>query len=245
MATRAAPVRRMAGEHIFYSGMAIAMVLVLIAGFLPSYYARGIVDAGHPLLPLSWLAHVHGLLFTVWMLLYLVQTLLAGSGRRDLHMKLGILGFVMLPPMIVVALGVSIYGIARKSGPPIVPPESWYAIPIFAMLTFAVLIGWALAKRRDVQSHKRLMLMAMICMTGPGFGRMPWPAWVPGPVIIFGFSDLFLLALVSFDLARQGQLHKATIRGGAFLIALQIAPIAVWQMEWWIGFARWSDGLVA
>jgi len=42
--------------------------------------------------------------FTAWMLLFLVQTLLISAGRADMHRQLGLASLVLLPVMIVVAI---------------------------------------------------------------------------------------------------------------------------------------------
>ncbi|WP_156405401.1 hypothetical protein [Sphingomonas sp. Root710] len=234
-----------ASERRFYAGMAIAMIAAIVIGFAPSYYMRGIVPAAYPLPSITALMHLHGALFTSWMLLFLAQVLLVSGGRPDIHRKLGLLAVAMLPAMIVVGTLAGLYQVARASGPPIVPPLSWLSIPLLSVPVYGGLIGWALVKRRDPQTHKRLMLIAMIEMTSPGFGRMPWPALVPGPVILFGFSNLFLVALIVWDYRRNGGIHRATAIGGGIMVASQVFRIATWQTEAWLSFARWAVSWVA
>ncbi|KKC26745.1 hypothetical protein WP12_07360 [Sphingomonas sp. SRS2] len=225
--------------------MAITMVLSIVAGFAPSYYMRGVVPAAFPLPSITPLMHLHGVLFTAWMLLFLVQTLLVTNGRPDIHRRLGLTAVAMLPAMIVVGTLASLYQVIRASGPPMVPPLSWLSIPLLAVPVYAGLIGWALVKRRDSQTHKRLMMIAMMEMTSPGFGRMPLPAFIPGPVVLFGFSDLFLVALIAWDYKQKGRIHRATAIGGGIMIASQIFRLATWQTETWLAFARWSVSFVS
>ncbi len=68
------------------------------------------------------------------MLLFLAQMLLISSGRTDGHRRLELIGLVLLPIMIAVALFASLEAVARASGPPIVPPLSWLAVPLIAMI---------------------------------------------------------------------------------------------------------------
>lgn len=245
MATRAGGTHRLSAERWFFGGTAIAMAGSIIIGFLPSYYLRGVVDPGHPIPSLTPLVHLHGLIFTGWMLLYVAQVLLISADRRDLHRRLGMASVGLLPAMVAIALVSALYQVGRASGPPIVAPLSWLAIPLISVPVFAGLIGAGLTKRWDAASHKRYMFLAMLEMTSPGFGRWPWPAFVPGPVIIFGFSDLFLLALIGWDLKRHGRLHRATLIGGGIVLASQVLRFAVWQTGPWLSFARWAAGLVA
>ncbi|MGC6330619.1 hypothetical protein [Rhizorhabdus sp. FW153] len=244
MASRADAARAMSAERWFFGGTAIAMAASIVIGFLPSYYLRGVIDPGHPIPSLTPLVHLHGLIFTAWMLLYVTQVLLVSADRRDLHRRLGMATVGLLPAMIAIALVSALYQVGRASGPPIVSPLSWLAIPLISVPVFAGLIGAGLARRWDSASHKRYMFLAMIEMTSPGFGRWPWPAFVPGPVVIFGFSDLFLMALIGWDLKQRGSIHRATLIGGGIMVGSQVARFAVWQTEPWLAFARWAAGLV-
>jgi hypothetical protein len=246
MATRSPALSRWNAERLFYSGMALAMLATIFIGFAPSYYLRGLVGpyGPVPLLPMTPVSHLHGILFSAWTALFVMQTLLVSGGRPDIHRKLGLIGFALLPAMIVVALLAALYGAVRHAGPPIIPPLQFLAVPLFDIPVFATLIGVALWKRREAQTHKRLMLLTMVGMMGPAIGRLPLPAMLPPPVVIFGIPDLFLLALVAWDFASRGRLHKATVWGGALLVGSQVLRVAVMTTPVWLAFAAWAVGLV-
>lgn len=244
MATRNPARSRQNAERLFYSGMALAMVATIFIGFAPSYYLRGLVEPYAPFLPMTTLSHLHGVLFTAWALLFVGQTLLVSGGRTDIHRKIGLAGFALLPAMIVVALLASLHGAIRHAGPPMIPPLQFLAVPLFDIPVFAILIGTALWKRREAQTHKRLMYLTMVGMMGPAIGRLPFPATLPPPVVIFGLPDLFLLALVAWDFASRGRLHPATIGGGALIVGSQVLRIALMATPAWLAFAGWAVGLV-
>ena len=90
------PVRE-AGTHdrLFYGGMAIAMGLTVFAGFSSTYYLRFFAGGPEATLtggPFSALVHVHGALFTAWVLLFIVQTALVARRRVAVHRRLGVAG---------------------------------------------------------------------------------------------------------------------------------------------------------
>ena len=60
-------------EHIFYTGIASAILLTILTGFGASYYRRAA--------PFSALVYLHASVFTVWVLLFFVQTALVAAGR--------------------------------------------------------------------------------------------------------------------------------------------------------------------
>ena len=104
MASHPAHTRAISSDRWFFGTATLAMTAVIVIGFLPSYYMRGVIPAPHPLLPMTTLVHIHGAVFTAWMLLFLVQTLLISAGRADMHRQLGLASLVLLPVMIVVAI---------------------------------------------------------------------------------------------------------------------------------------------
>lgn len=244
MATRSPSLPRRNAERLFYSGMAFAMVATIFIGFAPSYYLRGLVEPYAPSLPMTTLSHLHGVLFSAWTLLFVAQTWLVAGGRTDIHRQLGLAAFGLLPAMIVVAALASLHGAIRHAGPPMIPPLQFLAVPLFDIPVFATLIGVALWKRREAQTHKRLMFLTMVGMMGPAIGRLPFPATLPPPVIIFGLPNLFLLALVAWDFASRGSLHKATLWGGAFILGSQLLRMALMTTPAWLAFATWAVNLV-
>ena len=74
-----APLRHPAAyDRLFYGSMAVILALVVFAGFGPTYYFR--FGSGGPQAtvsgaPFTLLVHLHGALFTTWVLLFVVQTL--------------------------------------------------------------------------------------------------------------------------------------------------------------------------
>lgn len=239
-----APAAARGRERRFFAGMALVMLATVIIGFAPSYYLRGFVTPYAPILPMTPLVHVHGLLFSTWLLLFVAQTQFVAAGRTDIHRKLGIAGFVLLPAMIVVGTLAALHGALRASGPPIIPPMSFLAVPLFDIISFPVLIGTALMLRSQPQTHKRLMYIAMTGMMAPAVGRLPMPAFLQNPVGIFGPSDMFLVPLLAYDLIARGRLHPATIWGSLFLVGTQVFRLAIMGSEPWLAFARWATGLV-
>lgn len=237
--------RRLSGERIFYTGMAAAILAMVLIGFAPTYYLRGLIDAGHPLAPMTPLVHLHGIVFSAWILLFMTQTSLVAAGRTDLHRRLGVFGAALAAVMVLLGIVVSLYGIHRPTAPMGISPLSWLAIPLLDVPVYGGLIAAALLNRRTPQSHKRLMLIAMIGMLSPAIGRMPWPPTIAGPLTIFGFPDLFLIPLIAWDLKTRGKLHPATIWGGAFLISFQVLRITIWETDGWLAFARWAGSLTA
>lgn len=245
MATRVAGRPGLPAERRFYVTMAAAIVATVFAGFAPSFYLRGLVPTYAPVLPLTWLVVLHGLIFSSWVLLFITQVGFVSARRTDLHRRLGMAGFGLIAAMIVVAVLTALNGVARGNAPPGLSPLAWLAVPLLDVPVFAGLIGAGLLNRRKPQVHKRFMLVSMIGLLPPSIGRLPWPAVLPFPVIIIGGQLAFLVPLALWDLKTRGRIHWVTITGAIVLVGSWMFRFAIWETPAWLSFAGWAASWVA
>ena len=228
------PARRMGGRS-FYVCLAIAFAILVAIGFGPTFYLKPVLAAP----PLTALITLHGFMFTAWILLLIVQTTLVAKGRTDVHRRLGILGAVLAAGMVGVGLKTAIAAVARGVSPPGAPPPlSFFAIPFFSIVLFAIFIGLAIALRRDTATHKRLMVLGTAAIMGAAIARLPFGA-AGIPPVFFAIADLFLVAGIIHDWRTMGRVHRAYVWGGLLLVASQPFQLAILGTEAWIGFARW------
>lgn len=223
-------------EHIFYPAMAAGIALTVLGGFAPTYYLRPLF--GHP--PLPWLVHIHGFVFTSWIVLFAVQTSLIATNRTRIHRRLGVAGAVLAALVVVLGTTTAIYGANHGAGPPGIPPLVFLAIPLGDMVVFATLAGAGLRFRRRPDVHKRLMLLATIGLLAAPIARIPFP--MRGPLVFFGLADLFLVPCVLFDLATRGRVHRATALGALLIVASQPLRLMISGTDGWMAFARWVTG---
>lgn len=224
-------------ERLFFSGMAVASLLTVLAGFSRSYYLNAWAASPFVMTPLL---HWHGVVFTAWMLLLVMQTSLVAANRRDVHRRLGVAGvglgiaMIVLGPMVAITRTAS--GLVADLGP---PPLVFLAVPLVGMVVFAALFAAALYfTRRDLAAHKRLMLLATVEVVTAAVARLPVvDAW--GPLGFFGVTNLFVLALVAYDFLIRKRVHPATLWGGLFLVASQPLRLMIGGSEAWMAFAGW------
>jgi len=237
MATSLTGSSRLTSERWFYLGTASVMLALVILGFGPSYYYTPFAERP-PMLPMTPLVHLHGLIFSLWLLLFIWQTSLVSAGQVALHRKAGPVALLLLAGMVVSSGLAGLHGVARASGPPDIPPLSWLAVPLLAIPFFTGFILAALYFRRKPQTHKRLILLAMIPMLPPAIGRM-----FPGPPGMVAGPALFILALLAWDLASSRRVHPATAIGGPLALVCLILPMLIWDSAAWLAFASWASGL--
>ena len=223
-------------ERLFFMGMAVAMVLTVFAGFSRTFYLRSYFQT-QPLIPLLIL---HGVVFSSWIALTVIQTTLVATKRIRTHMRLGIAGGVLATLMIVIGTVTAVVRAKGASPIPGVNPLSFLTIPLGDLLVFAILVGSAFYFRRRVDVHKRLMLLATIGLLPAAVARLPI-GFIEngGPLTFFGLADLFIVPCLIFDFVTRGRPHRATVLGGLLIVTSHPLRLVIGNTHAWLAFAAW------
>jgi hypothetical protein len=233
---------RWTAERRFYTGMALAMFAAVYLGFARTFFLRPWFP-GVPA-PTEPIFYLHGAFFTAWCVLLVLQPSLVAVGRTDVHRKLGAFGAAIAAVMVVLGIAGALVAARRATGfigVPI-PPLQFLIIPIGDVALFAAFVALAIAKRRDPQAHKRLMLLATVNLLGAGIARWPFSFMAVGPPMFFAIADLFIVAIAAWDFASRGRLHPATLWGGLAIVVAQPLRLALSGTGAWLAFAHWATG---
>jgi hypothetical protein len=219
MATLAMDVRptRSSREERFFMTSAIAMAVVIIAGF--SFNA--IMGRSTIYSPIS--VHVHGLLFMGFLGLYVTQNALVATGNVAVHKRLGWLSAVLIPAMIVAALYVIVAMLRRGAVPFFFTPIYFLTMDTMILTSFVALVVAAIRLRRRTDWHRRLMFCGMAAFTGNGLGRLlPMPLLIPyaGEAAVAASLVFPAWGLIS-DRRREGRVHPAWLWGIGVILAGQ------------------------
>jgi hypothetical protein len=201
-----------------YYGLALAIAVVMFAGFARNYYLRAWLGTR----VITVMVHVHGLIMTMWVVLFIVQTLLVARHRVDLHRKLGVFGAVLAA--VVFGLGVyTIAGSIERQQPQAGPwlfTELFVAFDGVSLVAFFCLVVTALLYRRQREIHKRLMLIAMISLLPPALGRLVANFTHQNvELIVLGLMYSSISACLLFDGLRHRRLNPAFATAGVLVIA--------------------------
>ncbi|HXT73986.1 MAG TPA: hypothetical protein VN785_09060 [Candidatus Angelobacter sp.] len=224
-------------EHLFFSGMALVILAVVLRGFARTYFLAGVFHAPLP----NLLIHIHGAVFSSWIFLLIAQTSLVSAGRVDIHRRLGIAGFLLACAMVVLGILTATGALARGVALPGMDAKTFYAVPMLNMLLFATLIFFAFRARFQPAAHKRIILIATIALTPAAFTR--WPSAHLNAQVAFLFTYILLLCLVAYDLWSMRRIHRATAWAGAFLIFVAQMSLIIGGAAAWHAFATWAQPL--
>jgi len=228
-------------DRRLYKLAAILIPLIVLAGFARTYYLKPFFNT--PDIP-GRIVHLHGIIMTAWVVLFIAQVSLVAKRRTRLHQRLGILGGVLAALVVIVGTLTALFAAARghTPGPPAL---QFLIIPLGDMLVFTVLVGLALYYRRKLDVHKRLMLLAAINITTPAIARIQLGFIINGgPLAFFGLTDLCLLVAVAFDTIKNRRLHPVFLWGSIFLIVMQPLRLLLASTDVWMNFAAALVALV-
>ena len=230
-------------------------ILIVLTGFIPDSMMKvAAVQAGErPPFPL--VLHMHAVLMGSFLLLLLTQTVLMATGRRALHMRVGILAFALVPALVVVGLilAPTMYyqtWDALQTAPPqaqaklqalLSRQENIKLLQLRIGLLFPLFIGIALkARGASAGLHKRMMLLATAIPLPAAIDRMTWlPNTFPASPVA---TDLYILVAVSplfvWDVVRNRRVHEAYWIWLAVYVPFALLVYGLWDTPWWHATAR-------
>ena len=221
------------------AGIAVAFS---IAAFAPSMLSTGRRNG-----PLTGLLMAHGILYLAWLLLFLLQSLLAVSRQLKVHRALGTASIGLAAAMAVLGYQATI-AMGRRgfdlSGDISAQQDPLAAIgfPLLDVIMFLALFTAAYLYRRRPEIHKRLMLLTTFAALMPApithltghfaifQGRIPFT-----PIIV----TLFLFAGAISDLTRLRRVHPVFLwLPTAIFIVENVCFVKIFPSPGWHGFAR-------
>jgi len=222
-------------DHWFFSITAWLMLGTVFLGFAHTYYLAGVFHAPLP----SLIIHVHGAVFSSWILLLIAQTTLVSAGRTDIHRKLGIAGFCLACLMVILGTLAGANALVRGFTPPGLDAKTFYIVQVTDMLIFATLIFFAFRLRKNSPAHKRLIFIATTGLLLAAVARWPIPGIQGNVIASMPVTYVFLVALAIYDFWSTRRVHRATIWAGAFLIIVQQIRVPIGFTAPWHHFADW------
>lgn len=220
MATLAVTIEEPARAERFFGTLAIAMALIVFAGFTTHLLAGRSTFAS----PLR--VHLHALAYMGWTCIFVAQSWLATRGPFPLHRQLGWIAVAWLALLIVTGLAVILAVVRGGTSPFFFQPQHFLIANPLSILLFVGLTLAAIRMRHRTDWHARLHICGMTMIMGPAFGRLlPMPLLIP-----YAFQSavaaavIFPLVGMVRDLRRTGRVHPAWWWGLACLAALVAVP---------------------
>ena len=223
----------------FFIAMALLFIIFAVAGFVLDYL---LLRQQH--ISIFWFAHVHGVIMTAWLLVYLVQAILANSGQLQLHRKLGLFS-VGLGILVWLSMGVVIWH--SNITMPGYAMAAWANLLLLGsyMMLFALFFAWGIVARKNAGTHKRLLYTATMVAIAAGYNRLlftlgapPTLSWFahgtrsgfPNPSGMLLYGDLLLVPLFIYDSLLLQTVHKTTWLSTLIIVIIHLILLLSWRL---------------
>lgn len=226
-------------DQIFFLRFALFLGVFILFGFA-QFTARGFAS------PLSAppMVHLHGGLMFGWVGLFIVQNLLVHRGQLAIHRKLGWTSVALVPVIVFTGIFVAVEAVRLNRVPPFFTDAYLLALTGISVLTFAAVVGWAIAVRKQVQWHRRAMLGAMIVLSEPALGRLlplplmnGWGQW--GTLVC---QLLMVAVLAHHDRKVLAAVHPAT---RVVAVTILVSHIIFEALAVYPPFVAFAQGIAA
>jgi hypothetical protein len=219
-----------------YGLTGLAVLVIALIGFSRTYYLRTWFDVP----PLTMRLHLHGLALTLWLGLFLVQTMLISVGRRSLHRRLGFAGVGVAAAVMVTTYMTAIEAAHLDGSRGVITAADRLYSTVVVLILFGVFVAAGTLSRKHPVIHKHSMLLATIAIVGPAATRAT--VLLLGRGIrdphVFVMSALLLAAVIS-DWRTRGRPHWWLVCGAFVLIASQVTRRMIGGTEAWALIGNW------
>ena len=216
----------------FYIAITLVLIATVVRGFWPSYF--GPLLSGGVTRP--WIIHVHGAVFSGWMVLLLAQVSLVASGRVRLHRRIGNVGIAYGALVLGIGLVVSFAApvLHVRAGEWTVDRAAGFMLlPLVDMVLFGGFFGAAIAYRKRPAIHKRLVLAATVALAFAAVARMSFES--PFVFLLVWLSPLF--AAMVFDVVAHRRIHPVHYISVA-VMGVAFVRIFFMESEGWLRIGR-------
>jgi hypothetical protein len=223
----------------------VVMALFVFAGFSLTYWQPMVTGKLAPTPPF---VHIHGSLFSLWMLLLMTQAFLVNTRRVALHKSLGLFGIAVATAMIVTGLILALF--FGKVG--FANPSPDYATLMYlsymAVFCFALLFVLAIRNTGRPENHRRLILLATIPLLPPGINRLYMVmGHLSAPPVLATYltMDAIALAILIHEWRKTGKLSATTLVGSSVILLQQLLHAPIVNSTWFANFNEALVGLVS
>ncbi len=223
-------------QRPLYSALGVLMILIAAAGFVPESIWMVRVHA----VPRYAIVHVHAVVFAGWLLLFLLQAVLAATGHILWHRRMGniLLAYALLMFAAGVLVTLNRFFYEEQAGALAVARKTNLS-PVLDMLVFPPFFCVAWLYRHKPEIHKRLMVVtATIVLYAAVVRIIPVRASHSIVVTMVVWSLPILVGMVH-DLLTKRAVHQAYVVGLMAIVVLSMRPMLEDSAPW-KGATNWA-----
>jgi len=190
----------------------------------------------HPAVPK--IVHVHAIATTLWLLTATALVLMVESGNVSLHRRLGWFAAGYAALVVVIAPWSELSWQALNLQTPGTLPPEFLSIAFSGVICMAVLLPWGVLIRRNSAAHRRVLILATICISDAGFARMvglfrPAPTTFLGTYFFYEGGTLLLILLMFLWDWKRDRVMKQFLGAASLFAAVSLIATGLYFNETW------------
>ncbi|MGV3590984.1 MAG: hypothetical protein ACO1PZ_04790 [Gammaproteobacteria bacterium] len=224
----------------FFLCMTLVMAVFVFGGFGMTYFwplATGTFPPAPPVV------HLHGIVFSSWIVLLVAQAALVNVRNVAMHRSLGMFGIALATAVMFMGALITLLGGAGLPAG-VDPGANYYHgmyLGILAVTGFGTLFTLAIRTVRRPEIHRRMILFATLLILPPGVHRM---YMVPFGLAEFPVTAMYLtldvlaLAILVHEWRTNGRIGVYSMIGAGWLLLQQLLHFPVIESMWFADFVR-------
>lgn len=201
--------------------------------------------------PVPWIVHVHAIATILWLLIATALVLMVETGNVRFHRSFGWFAAGYAAIILVIAPWSELsWQAANLKTPGALPPE-FLSIAFSGVICMALLLLWGILLRRNSAAHRRVLILATICISDAAFSRLvglflPAPTTFFGTYLFFEGGNVLLILLMFLWDWKRNRIMKQFLWGAFLVIAVGLTATGLYFNESWrlishsllVGWAR-------
>jgi hypothetical protein len=228
-------------EHRLYLALATFILFIVFIGFMRSYYLRDLFQSP----ALDKFLQVHGLVMSAWIALLMIQVVLISTKRVAWHRRLGTFGISVATLVFAMGAAGTFRAAAREvaaHSDEVNAQLEVLALELMQIVLFAAFFSMAIWQANQPAVHKRLMVLATLCILPNPLVRIFVNFHVDTISAFLMIWAALVLAIILLDGWICGGVHQRFALYSFLAIGLMCLASYLGYSSTWIA---WSSDLVS
>jgi len=198
--------------------------------------------------PVPFIVHIHAIATTLWLLTATALVLMVETGYIGLHRRLGFFAAGYAALVLVIAPWSELSWQALNLNTPGSLPPQFLSIAFSGVFCMAVLLPWGVRMRRNSAAHRRVLILAAICISDAGFSRfvglfLPAPTTFLGTYLFYEGGNLLLILLIFLWDWKRDRIMKQFLAAASLVIGVGLTATGLYFNSTWQSITRgWLEG---
>jgi hypothetical protein len=184
------------------------------------------------------IVHIHAIATTGWLLTATALVLMVETGNINFHRRFGWFAAGYAALVLVIAPWSELSWQALNLTTPGSLPPQFLSIAFSGVLCMAVLLPWGILLRRNSAAHRRVLILATICISDAGFSRLLGlflapPTTFLGTYLFYEGGNVLLIALMFLWDWKRNHIMKQFLVASGFIVFVGLSATALYFDPAW------------